>query len=170
MNTDVEPFERDINDLDDVNIERELVILNNLLHQIDHRIEKLFTITDSNNIKLEMLEDAISHITYLPYLPANPRFDHKSKELVLQKGLKIQFKGNEADLLSIMFAKTTGKAKKKIFYCAEVAAEFKKSRNDIQPAKAIHQTITRIQKRLRSEYRLENLITINTKEFYINTK
>lgn len=169
-NSNSEPFARNPDEVTDFDLKSEIITLNNLLHQLDHHIGELTALADSNNIKLELLEEAVSRSTYLPYLPANLRYSHKTNILLLHKRLRIPFKGNEAELLSHIFAKSSGKPRRKKYYCSEVADDLsvirKKNRDEGITAKSVHQTITRIRDRLELEHRAGGILKITSKEFY----
>lgn len=168
-NSNDEPFARNPDVVTGFDLKREIIMLNNMLHAIDHRLQEISDLTDSNNIKLELLEEAVAYSTYLPYLPGNPRYDHKTNQLILHRRLRVQFKGNEAELLSHIFTKSSGKPKKQRFYCSEVADDLniirKKYGDKTITAKSVHQTITRIRDGLELEHRAGGILQITTKEF-----
>ena len=165
-------FQRDPNDVKDFDLQNEIIALSNVLHQIDHRLGQMYETIESNNVKLEMLEEAVSQSTYIPYLPLVPRYDHKTNQLILHKRLLIQYKGNEAELLSMMFTKSTHKVKKQIFYYAEVADELNmiraKNLDKLLSPKSVLQTITRIRDGLELEHRAGRILIITSKDFRFN--
>lgn len=151
-------------------IERELRNSYNVLHQIDRRLESIEDKVDKNTSKIEMLEETVSYFSYIPTRPLFLKYDHKTQDLTLQRNLKMHFEGNEADVLSVMFKKKNGRPFKKKFYCAEVAEMFSKDRRDLQNAKAISQTVKRIQTKIDMKYRIGNIFTVTTKEFYLTRR
>jgi hypothetical protein len=171
MNMHNEPFRRNPEDVTDFDLKTEIINLSNQFHALDHRLEQFYEIINSNNVKLELLEEAASKSIYLPYLKASPRYDHKSNNLILGKRLVIPFKKKEAELLSKMFTKS-GKQKKGKFYFSEVRDDLNIERKKLSdtPAtnKSLHSTITRIQTSLELEYRAGGILTITSTEFYFN--
>jgi hypothetical protein len=141
-----------------------------ILQQIDRRLDDIEGKVDKNTAKLEMLEEATSHFAYIPTRPLFLRYDHKHQDLYLQQNLKVHFDGNEADVLSLMFKKINGRPHKKKFYCAEVAEKFVRQRRDIKTAKAVEQTIKRIQTKLDLKFRVGSIFTVTTKEFYFSRR
>lgn len=166
-----EPFFRNPDDVRDFDLKHEIINLSNQLHALDHRLEQVYRLNDSNNVKLELLEEAASRSIYLPYLKANPIYDHKSNNLILGKRLVIPFKKKEAELLSMMFSKN-GKPKKGKFYFSEIREKLNILRKRLGEApatnKSIHSTIIRIQTSLELEHRAGGILTITSTEFYFN--
>lgn len=170
---DDEPFYRNPDDIEDFDLKSEIIHLSNQFHALDHRLERFYQIVESNNVKLELLEEAASRSIYLPYLKASPRYDHESNNLILGKRLVIPFKKKEAELLSMMFSKN-GNPKKAKLYFSEVRDKLniKRAKLGDKPAtnKSLHSTMARIQNGLELEYKAGGILTITTTEFYFNVK
>lgn len=173
MNMDEEPFYRNPDDVEDFDLKSEIIHLSNQFHALDHRLERFYQIIESNNIKLELLEEAASRSIYLPYLKASPRYDHESNNLILGKRLVIPFKKKEAELLSLMFYKN-GNPKRSKLYFSEVRDKLnikrKELEDDLATNKSLHSTMIRIQNSLELQYRAGGILTITSTEFYFNLK
>ena len=124
-------------------------------------IELKFDLFES---QIKNLQEDVSKSTYVRSENIKPRFDHKTNELYITKFFKIPFEGNEAILLQNMFKRSNGLPKKSVkFYPAELAGKFKDDTSGLRTAKAIHGTITRIDKTVKQRAAGLELFVVTTK-------
>jgi hypothetical protein len=141
-----------------------------LLTDINKSQRRLEERLEANTEKLRKLENAISYLAYIPGNWLKLRYDSLTKYLWLTDKLFIPFDKNEAELLSIMFSKSSGKPRKKKFYCSEVAEKLNKNGGGNYTSKSVQQTANRIKRKLQDKYRLGSIIIVSTKEFYFPFK
>ncbi len=133
--------------------------------KLEQDINDIKNAINSITSNVRRIERALARDTYIPAVWHSIRYSRKDKQLIFDKRFRMQFDKNEAALLEIMFNAKSGVPKKQKFYCAEVAEHFHKLGNSPQTAKAVHQTITRIDSKVRQQTHLE-AFHITTKEFY----
>lgn len=122
---------------------------------------------DLLDMKIENLQQDISHTTFLRSRLIKLRFDHKTDELYITEFFKIPFEGNEAALLRTMFKASNGLPKKSVkFYTAELAGSFTKETDGLKTATSVHGTIKRIDATIKDRTQGLELLKIKTKVFY----
>lgn len=134
------------------------------------KLDMLLEETKKNNYKLDELEETVSFFAYIPTRGLRLYYDHKKQDLYFQRNLSVHFTGDEADVLSIMFKKKDGRPHKKKFYCAEVAEKLAEKNREKKTANSVFLTVGRIQRKIDKQYRLGQVFTVTTKEFYFTRK
>lgn len=154
--------------------EREIQrLLNNTSFDFHSIMSKLDMIQDEikkQNFKLDELEETVSFFAYIPTRGLRLWFDHKKKDLYFQRNLSMHFDGDEADVISVMFKKKDGRPHRKKFYCAEVAEKLATLNREKKTPNSVFQTVKRIQDKIDKKYRLGQVFTVTTKEFYFTRK
>jgi len=120
---------------------------------------------DLINARLGRIEESLSRVSFIRSKWIKLTYSHRDKELRFNSGFAIKFDKNEAELLDTLFVKKTGKPKLKTFYCQELAEYFKKVNSGPMTAKAVHQTVERIDKKVKHKTKL-SILDIKTKEFH----
>lgn len=142
-----------------------------VLFQIDKRLEDISNKLEANTVNIELLEEAVATFADIPTRPIRLFYSHRENRLYINKRIYIDFDGREAEILSLMFYKNTGKAKKTKFQCSEVAEKITNSIDKkIVTNKAVHMAVKRIESKLNSRFNTKNLLIVNTKEFYFSEK
>ncbi|OGL22452.1 hypothetical protein A2707_03960 [Candidatus Saccharibacteria bacterium RIFCSPHIGHO2_01_FULL_45_15] len=137
-------------------------------NNIDERLESIERSINKLAYTISSLEDALSHITRIPNLPLELEYDHATNTLWAETRRKLEFKKNEATLISLMFSKSTGKPKKKIFQCSEEAVKLKKAGEGIDTAQNVFDTAKRVQKKLDEFLNTHEAIIVTNKSFYFS--
>lgn len=140
----------------------------NYLHNLDERLESVERTLNKLSHFVASLEDAISHITRIPNLPLELEYDHRTNTLWTETRRKLEFTKNEATLMSILFTKSTGKPKKKIFQCSEEAKKFEKSGDGMETADKVFDAAARVQKKLDSFLSTNDVLVVTKKSFYFS--
>lgn len=166
--------EKSIQDIFGTKAELEIQrLLNNTsfeFHSIMSKLDMLQDEIKKNNYKLDELEETVSFFAYIPTRGLHLWYDHKKQDLYFQRNLSMHFEGDEADVLSMMFKRKDGRPHKKTFYCAEVAEKIEKRNREKKSANSVFQTVRRIQDKIDKKYRLGQVFTVTTKEFYFTRK
>lgn len=141
-----------------------ILVLVSQLHDQFQAFQKDLNVLNS---RVKRLDEALSRISFVRTKWVTLTYSHHDRELFFNKSYPIKFDKNEAQLLGIMFIKKSGKPKGKVFYCQEVADNFKRLNSGSATAKAVHQTIKRIDEKVKNLTHLE-VFSITTKEFHIH--
>lgn len=150
-------------------IDRILHNIENSMIQLTLRMEDLSHQLEVNTVNIEILEESLSAFVPITGRPKFLRFDHNSGDLYITRKRKIRFDNNQAELLALMFSKTSGKPKYKKFQISEEAKKLSDEwTGEYRSAKAVHSCLIRIQEKLELKFRLGDLLTITTKEFHLN--
>jgi hypothetical protein len=165
---DFEPVPLEIPLFDDPDIEVVFKDILFVLHSLNDRAKDLQVGMSSIDKRLVRLEKALTRITYVPNSFVTLRYDHRTQDLSLGGVYSMHFEGNQAELLSIMFTKSTSMPKRTKFYCVEVAEKLKKKREDLSTSRAVYDAVRRIAERIEKEYNVRGLLTVTTKEFFVN--
>lgn len=137
-------------------------------HNIDERLESVERTLNKLSHFVASLEDAISHLTRIPNLPLELEYDHRTNTLWTETRRKLEFTKNEATLMSILFTKSTGKPKKKIFQCSEEAKKFKESGDGMETADKVFDAAARVQKKLDGFLSTNDVLVVTKKSFYFS--
>ena len=140
----------------------------NYFHGLDERLVSIERTLNKLSHHVASLEDAIAHITRIPDLPLELEYDHRTNTLWTETRRKLEFTKNEATLMSILFTKSTGKPKKKIFQCSEEAKKFEKSGDGMETADKVFDAATRIQKKLDGFLSTNDVLVVTKKSFYFS--
>lgn len=140
----------------------------NYFHGLDERLVSIERTLNKLSHHVASLEDAIAHITRIPDLPLELEYDHRTNTLWTETRRKIEFTKNEATLMSILFTKSTGKPKKKIFQCSEEAKKFEKSGDGMETAAKVFDAAARVQKKLDSFLSTNDVLVVTKKSFYFS--
>ncbi len=130
------------------------------LHSMERAIHKL-------SLRIASLEDALSHLTRIPNLPLELHYDHRTNTLWAETRRKLEFTKNEAALMSVMFT-ATGKPKKKVFQCSEVAQQLRDRGEGIDNAKQVFVTANRVKKKVDEFLNTEDVIVVSVKSFHFS--
>lgn len=137
-------------------------------YQLDQRMESVERTLNKLSHHVASLEDALSHVTQIPNLPLELIYDHSKNTLWAETRRKLEFKKNEAALISLMFVKSTGKPKKRIFQCSEEAKNLRKSGEGIESAQNVFDTAKRVQKKLDEFLHTHKAMVVTKKSFYFS--
>jgi hypothetical protein len=119
--------------------------------------------------RIKQLEDALSQITFLRSGFFKLRYNHERRKLTISPNFDIDFKegSQEALLLSQMFHKKSGKPKKLTWQCSEMTATLRKKGYDLKTDNSVYKALLRINERIKKETRIEGLIDVSRKQFFI---
>lgn len=140
----------------------------NYFHRLDERMESMERTLNKLSHHVASLEDAISHITRIPDLPLELEYDHRTNTLWTETRRKLEFTKNEATLMSLLFTKSTGKPKKKIFQCSEEAKKLEKSGDGMETADKVYDTAARAQRKLDAFLSTNDVLIVTKKSFYFS--
>lgn len=138
------------------------------LHNIDSRLESVERTLNQLSHYVASLEDALSHITHIPNLPLELEYDHRTNTLWAETRRKLEFTKNEAEIMSLLFKKSTGKPKKSIFQCSEESERFKKSGDGMETAEKVYDAAARVQKKLDAFLGMQDVLIVTKKSFYFS--
>lgn len=138
------------------------------IHTLDSRLETVERKLHQLTVYITSLEDALSHVTHIPNLPLELIYDHRTNTLWAETRRKLAFTKNEAALMSLLFTKSTGKPKKSIFQCSELAEKLKDSGEGIETAEKVHDTALRIKNKLDEFLNTKDVMVVGTKSFYFS--
>lgn len=136
-----------------------------MITQLQRQLNQLQSDLDAIKADTKRIGGAVGRLTYMRPTWVKIRYAHRDGDLIFNDTFTIHFDKNEAELLGLLFSKKTGLPKVKKFYCDEVAKYFKDLGTSPDTVKAVHQTMVRIDNKVRSETRLE-AFHVGTKEFY----
>jgi hypothetical protein len=138
----------------DVNLDERLEAIERALHKLSYNVASF--------------EDALTHIAHIPNSPLELEYDHRTNTLWTETRRKKEFTKNEAVLLSMMFVKKTGKPKKTIYQCSEVADKFKNTGEGMDSSARVFETAKRIQDKLDKFLNTKEALVVTTKIFYFS--
>lgn len=138
-----------------------------VLSDFKKRLDGIDESIKNNHETLRKLNEAVSRLTYVRGRFIFLTYNHDTQELCFTDQLCMRFDGNEAELLSYMFVKSTGKPKKKRFTCGDVADHFKEQRKDLSTPRRVYEAIRRIKSKIEQRHKLGGLFIVTSKEFYI---
>lgn len=136
--------------------------------QLDERMETMERTLTKLSHHIASFEDTLTHIGRIPNYPLELEYDHKTNTLWAESRRKLEFNKNEALLLSLMFNKTNGKPKRKIFECGIIASRLKDSGDGLDNPKRVFETVKRIQKKLDDFLNTNEAIVVTTRSFYFS--
>jgi len=142
--------------------------MNNSESNLDERIENIERALYKLSYNVASLEDALAHITRIPNYPLELEYDHRTNTLWAETRRKLEFSKNEAVILSMMFVIKTGKPKKTIFQCSEVASKLKDSGEGIDSPDRVFETAKRVQKKLDEFLNTKDALVVTKKSFYFS--
>lgn len=159
------PFKQTSEDI----LHRELNNNYHVLFQIEQNLQDIRNAVEANTANIEILEEALSTLTTIPTRPVRLSYSHRESKLWINNRFFIKFDGREADILSVMFFKSSGLAKNTKFQCSEVAEKLSdQSSGKTLTPKSISTAATRVKTKLDSRLNTKNLFTVDTKEFYFS--
>lgn len=135
---------------------------------LDQRLENIERTLSRLSYSVSSLEDALAHITRIPNLPLELEYDHRTNTLWTETRRKLEFTKNEAIIMSLLFMKSTGKPKKKIFQCSEEAKRFKEAGDGMETSDKVYDTAIRIQKKLDDFLSTIDVLVVTKKSFYFS--
>lgn len=134
----------------------------------DERLENIERTLNKLSYNISSLEDALSHITRIPDLPLELEYDHRTNTLWTETRRKLEFTKNEATLVSLLFKKSNGKPKKRIFQCSEEAEKLQKTGDGMETADKVYDTASRVQKKLDGFLSTNDVLIVTKKSFYFS--
>lgn len=140
----------------------------NIQHGLDERLESIERTLNKLSHHVASLEDAVSHVAHIPSLPLELIYDHRTNTLWAETRRKLPFNKNEAILMSLLFMKTSGKPKKSIFQCSEVAEKLKNSGDGMETADKVFDAASRVKKKLDEFLNTEEVLVVTKKSFYFS--